>query len=187
MDYIGERRLYAVDRFKGIILLLEQGKSDLMGPTHDFEYPIDYSVMLRGYAGPGNRSFFKRMEMDCASWNPKFTISAYQDGNDAKILVSDKDKDRTKYKTFGKPLWNPINSNDDHASARRQDYSVQLPIMLGYNGVQIERMQEDTERYNVGLKGRYIQFKIENTEGTLNVRTVSLEAYEDQREPRSQS
>jgi hypothetical protein len=187
MDYIGERRLYAVDRVKGIILLLEQGKTDLMGPTHDFEYPIDCSVMLRGYTGPGNRSFFKRMELDCASWNPKCTIKAYPDGNNAKILVSDKQKDRTKYKTFGKPLWNPINSNDDHASGRRQDYSVQLPIMLGYNGVQIERMQEDTERYNVGLKGRYIQFKIENTEGALNIRTVSLEAYEDQREPRPQS
>src|SRR4029077_341223 len=131
MDYDGERRLYAIDRQKGIILLLEQGKTDLMGPSIDFEYQIDTSIMLRGYAGPGNRSFFKRMEMDCATWNPSFTIKAYPDGNNAKVLVSDKTKNRIKYKTFGAPVWDSLNTNNDHANGRRQDYSVALPLMLG--------------------------------------------------------
>jgi hypothetical protein len=187
MDYDGERRLYAIDRKKGIILLLEQGKTDLMGPSYDFEKQIDTSIMLRGYAGPGNRSFFKRMEMDCATWNPSFTVKAYPDGNNAKVLVSQKTKNRTKYKTWNTPLWNPLNSNDDHANGRRQDYSVGLPLMLGYNGVQIERMQEETERFPIGLKARYIQFKIENTQGAIQIRQVSLDAYEDQRDPRSQT
>jgi hypothetical protein len=143
--------------------------------------------MLRGYAGPGNRSFFKRMEMDCATWNPSFTVKAYPDGNNAKVLVSGKTKNRTKYKTWNMPLWNPLNSNDDHANGRRQDYSVGLPLMLGYNGVQIERMQEETERFPIGLKSRYIQFKIKNTQGAIQIRQVSLDAYEDQRDPRSQT
>lgn len=187
MDYNGERRLYAIDRVKGIILLLEQGKTDLMGPTHDFEHQIDTAVMLRGYGGSGNRNFFKRMELDCASWNPKFTIKAYPDGNNAKVLVSDKEKNRTKYKTWNTPLWNPLNSNDDHANGRRLDYSVELPLMLGYQGVQLERLQNETERYNIGLKSRYVQMKIENTQGAVNIRQVSLEAYEDQREPHPQT
>jgi hypothetical protein len=187
MDYNGERRLYAIDRTKGIILLLEQGKTDLMGATQDFEYQIDTAVMLRGYSGPGNRSFFKRMEIACGTWNPQFTVKAYPDSNNAKVLVSDKTKNRTKYKTWNTPLWNPINSNDDHRKGRREDYSVGLPLMLGYNGVQLERTQEENERFNIGLMSRYIQFKIENTQGAINIRQVSLEAYEDQREPRPQT
>lgn len=187
MDYNGERRLYAIDRIKGIILLLEQGRTDLLGPTHNFEFQIDTSVMFRGFAGPGLRSLFQRMELDIASWNPNFTVKAFVDGGNAKVLVSDKEKDRTKYRSFGKPRWNPLNSNDDHASARRQDYSVQLPVMLGDNGIQLEREQEDTERFSIGLMGRYVQFKIENTQGYLAIRSLSTEAYEDQREPRAQT
>jgi hypothetical protein len=186
MDYNGERRLYAIDRLKGIILLLEQGKTDLLGSSFSHEYEIDTSVLLRGYGGPGPRNFYKRMELACATWNPEFTVTAYQDGNNGKVLVSDKTKNRTKYKTWNTPLWNPINANDDHANGRRQDYSVGLPLMLGNHGVQLERMQEQSERFNIGLKGRYIQFKIENAQGTMNIREVIVEAYEDEREPRSQ-
>jgi hypothetical protein len=192
MDYNGERRLYAVDRVQGIILLLEQGKTDLMGPDYRFERQIDTSVMFRGYQGPASRSFFKRMELDCATWNPQFTVKAFPDGANAKTLVSDKTKARTKYKTWLKPDWDPTNSNDDHASSRRQDYSVSFDtpkdgFMLGANGIQLERKQEETERFQIGLKSRYIQFKIENTQGTINIRQVSLEAYEDEREPRPQT
>jgi len=121
------------------------------------------------------------------SWNPNFTVKAFVDGGNAKVLVSDKEKDRTKYRSFGKPRWNPLNANDDHASARRQDYSVQLPVMLGDNGIQLEREQEDTERFGVGLMGRYVQYKIENTQGYLAIRSLSTESYEDQREPRAQT
>jgi hypothetical protein len=51
--------------------------------------------------------------------------------------------------------------------------------------VQIERRQETTERYPVNLMGRYIQFKIENSTGYVNVRTVTVDRFEDQREPRT--
>jgi hypothetical protein len=48
-------------------------------------------------------------------------------------------------------------------------------------------MQEETERFPIGLKARYIQFKIENTQGAIQIRQVSLDAYEDQRDPRPQT
>jgi len=113
------------------------------------------------------------------------TITAYADGGSGKALVTDKGKDRTKYTTFAKPLWNPLNSNDDHASPRRQDYSVQLPLMLGHNGVQIERRQESSERFPVNLMARYVQFKVENATGYINIRRVTIDSFEDQREPRA--
>jgi hypothetical protein len=185
MDWNGERRLYMVDRIKGLIVLMEQGKSDIFGDSHAYEYDIDTSVMLRGYAGQGGRNQFKGMELDYAGWGPSLTITAYPDGGAGKVLVSDKTKDRTKYKTFAKPLWNPLNSNDDHASPRREDYSVALPVMLGYNGVQIERRQESSERFPVNLMARYIQFKVENSTGYINIRRVTIDSYEDQREPRA--
>jgi hypothetical protein len=185
MDWNGERRLYMVDRVKGLIILMEQGKTDIFGASHDFEYDIDMSVMLRGYQGRGARNQYKGMEMVYGSWNPSITISAYCDGGDKKVLVADKVRDRTKYKTFAKPRWNPLNSNDDHREPRRQDYSVQLPFMLGNNGVQIERKQECSERFPVNLMSRYIQFKLENKTGYINIQTVSIDSYEDQREPRS--
>jgi hypothetical protein len=58
--------------------------------------------------------------------------------------------------------------------------------MLGNNGIQVERPQESTERFDVDMTGRYCQFKIRNTRGSIGVRTVILEGYEDQREPRTQ-
>jgi hypothetical protein len=184
-DWNGERRLYMVDRVKGLIVLMEQGKTDIFGDSHDFEYDIDASVMLRGYAGQGGRNQFKGMELDYAGWDPSLTITAYADGGAGKVLVTDKTKDRTKYKSFAKPFWNPLNSNDDHASPRREDYSVQLPLILGNNGVQIERRQEASERFSVNLMARYVQFKIENTTGYINIRRVTIDSFEDQREPRS--
>jgi len=187
MDYNGERRLYAVDRIKGLILLLEQGKTDLMGADYDHEYQIELDIMTRGYAGPGPRSFFRRFELDVATWHPQLTVTCYPDSGNGKVLVQDKTRDRTKYEVYGKPRWNPLNSNDDHMSPKRQDYSTSLPIIIGYNGVMIEKNEESTERYPVNLKARYIQLKISNHQGFINIRTISPDAYEDERAPRPQT
>jgi hypothetical protein len=189
MDYNGERRIYAIDREQGKILLLEQGKTDLMGTSIESEYQIDMAVMTRGYQGAGPRSNFQRLYMDCATWNPSFTIKVYPDGANEKVLVTDRTRDRTEYSVFGKPNWDPTNSNDDHRTSRREDYAVGFDtslngFMLGDNGIQIERQQEETERFPVELKARYLQFKIENSQGYMGVRTVSVDAFEDQRPPR---
>jgi hypothetical protein len=197
-NYIGERRLFAVDRQKGLILLLEQGRTDLFGNSIDSEHQIKFGVLTRGYAGVGPRNNFPRVGIDLATWNPSFTIQAFVDGSNAKTLVSNRTRDRTKYETFGKANWNPANLGDDHASARRKDYSVgfqtgypptptppnQQGFMLGNNGIQVEREQEITERYPIDMRGRYCQFRIENTTGSVGVRSVVLEDYEDAREPR---
>jgi hypothetical protein len=185
MDYNGERRLYAIDRLKGLVLLLEQGRTDLLGLSYQFEYQIDTSILTRGYIGSGIRNNFRRVSIDLASWNPEFSVDAYVGGANAKPIVSERTKSRTKYDVFLKPDWNQLNSNDDHASNRRKDYSVQLPIMLNKSGVELEREQETTERFNIGMMGRYCQLRIENSQGTVGIRSIIFEGFEDEREPRT--
>ena len=188
-NYIGERRIFGIDRVKGLVLLLEQGRTDLLGPSGDFEKQIQFGVLTRGYLGVGPRNAFPRVGFDVSTWNPSFTIDAFVDGSNAKNLVTNRTKDRTIYELFGKAAWNPVNTGDDHGSARRRDYSVgfqtsQNGFMLGNNGIQVEREQEGTERYAVDLDGRYCQFRIQNSAGSIGVRSVILEDYEAQREPR---
>ena len=184
--YNGERRLFAIDRYKGLVVLLEQGKTDIFGNNYTKELQIQFDVLSRGYLGAGMRSNFQRVEIDTSSWNPNFSVNAYVDGTNAKPLVSNKITDRTKYQVWGKPSWTPDNTKDDHANAYRQDYSVALPVMLGYNGIQIEREQEVSQRYRVKMFGRYCQLRIANTSGAVTLRAIVFEGFEDQRQERSQ-
>jgi len=170
-----------------LILLLEEGKSDIMGSSFETERQIQTSLFTRGYGGPGPRNNFRRFELDIASWNPKFSVRCYPDMGYGKLLVSERQKSRTHYEIFAKPAWNPSNTNDDHGSPKREDYSVEVPIMLGDNGVMIEKNEESTERYQLNLKARYIQLKIENEQGFLNIRAIMPDAFEDQRAPRPQT
>ena len=180
MDYNGERRLFMVDRAKGLIVLMEEGKTDILGSTYDFEYQIDTSVMLRGYGTVKGRNRFPFMEMDIASWNPELTVTAYQTVETANI-GGGQNPDRTKYRTFATPRWNPLNSR----RSRSTSSAGLLRTTARHDGIQrlqIER-QETTERYPVNLMGRYTQFKVENS-AVINVRTVTVDSYEEQREPR---
>jgi len=52
--------------------------------------------------------------------------------------------------------------------------------------VQIEREQEITKRYRVGMFGRYCQLRICNDQGAFGLRSVIFEGFEDQRQERSQ-
>jgi len=185
-SYNNERRLFAIDRERGMIVLLEQGKTDLLGQTSASEYQIKSDVITRGYLGGGPRSNFQRVQLDVSLWNSRYDIDAFCDGGNAKSIARATSSDRTKYEVWGKPKWNVVNLNDDHADAYRQDYSVKLPLRLGYNGVQLEREQEISKRYRIGMFGRYCQLRIGNEQGTFGLRSVIFEGFEDQRQERSQ-
>lgn len=185
ITYNSERRLFAVDRMKGKLILLEQGKTDLLGRTSTDEYQIRTALLTRGYLGPGARSNFQRVQIDTAEWNSRFKVDAFVDGTNAKSIIASTENDRTKYQVWGKKRWDPMNLNDDHGDAYREDYSVQLPLRIGYNGVELEREQEDTHRARVQMFGRYCQLRISNDQGSLGVRSVIFEGFEDQRAPRN--
>jgi hypothetical protein len=185
INYNGERRIFAVDRLQGLVLLLEQGRTDIMGTSTAFERQIQFAVLTRGYLGPGTRSSFQRVHLDVAQWNSTHALDAYVDGSNSKVIARES-SDRTLYEVWGRAPWDPQNLADDHATPRRQDYSVGLPVRIGYNGIQLEREQETTERFSVGMKGRYCQLRISNTQGFLGVRSIIFDGFEDQRAPRSQ-
>jgi hypothetical protein len=185
MNFNSERRLFAVDMLQGLVMLLEQGKTDILGRTTAHERQIQTALLSRGYAGPGPRNRFERLQVDVATWNPSFTVEGYVDGSDSKALSKTVTADRTKYEIWNKPPWNSLNPGDDHAAEYRQDYSVQLPTVLGYNGQQIEREQETSYKYTVRMKGRYAQIRLQSSQGKLAVKTIQLEAYEDQRATRA--
>jgi hypothetical protein len=197
MFYNGEPRLFAVDMVQGLIILLEQGKTDILGSTTAHERQIQTGFLSRGYAGrPGSlwaptypygapRSRFERLQVDVETWNPSFTVEGYADGSDVKVLSETETADRTKYEIWNKPPWNSMNAGDDHAAQYRQDYSVQLPTVLGYNGQQIEREQQRTCRYTIRMKGKYFQVRLQSTQGKLGIRAIAVESYEDQRATRA--
>jgi hypothetical protein len=185
-QYNTERRIFAIDEVRGLVILLEQGKTDIMGNSATYEWPIETSVMTRGYLGQAQRTNFRRVEVDVATWNPDLNVEAYVDGTNAKTLIAEDIADRTKYEVWGRADWNPVNLNDDHANDYREDYSVMLPLRIGYYGVEIERKQEQSIRCPVNMFGRYCQLKIESSQGYLNLRTVVFEGFEDQRAERSQ-
>src|SRR5437868_2123186 len=136
-QYNTERRIFAIDKIKGLIILLEQGRTEIIGLNSDHEWQVQMEVMTRGYLGSGQRTNFRRVEIDTATWNPSFSVDAFTDGANAKSLVTDVEADRTKYEIWGRKPWNNQNLADDHATDYRQDYSVMLTLRIGYNGVQL--------------------------------------------------
>lgn len=181
MIYNGERRLFAIDMEQGLIILLEQGKTDILGMTTAHERQIQSAILTRGYAGAGPRNRFERVELAMNTWNPSFTVEGYVDGSNLKALSKTETVDRTRYEVWNRPAWNVQNLNNDHATEFRQDYSVQLPVMLGSDGIQIEREQQTTYRYTVRMKGRYLQLRLQSTQGFMGVGSIIVESYEDQR------
>ena len=72
-QYNTERRLFAIDRIKGLIILLDQGKTDIMGANSTHEWQVQAEITTRGYIGPGMRTNFRRVEIDTSVWNAFLT------------------------------------------------------------------------------------------------------------------
>jgi len=92
-DYIGDRRLFAIDYVLGIVLLLEEGQTDIYytsaaaSPSGVNERQIQFQFVSRGYTGPGDRNNFKRLSANIATFNPDFTITATTDSEALAVTV----------------------------------------------------------------------------------------------------
>lgn len=84
-DFNSDRRVFAIDKMAGIILMLEEGPTDIYytsdaaDPTGMNESQIQFLMVSRGYTGPGERNNFKRLSVNMATFNPNFTVSATTD------------------------------------------------------------------------------------------------------------
>jgi hypothetical protein len=93
------------------------------------EQDIEHEATTRGYTlrVPGQKRF-RAGTMQLETWKPKYSIDLIRPGQAYDFaLVTDRELSNTRYRDqYNKPAWDPTNTNDDHATEGREDYSVTL-------------------------------------------------------------
>ena len=166
---------------------------------------ISDEVTTRGYtANDISQKKWRSAEIQVATNDPKFTVTTVYDGpeENGESLVTDKTFSRVKYdKPFDKADFVQSNINNDFSTKYREDYSVKLADLIvdGDNkteetggvdlhtnwtgvsepvdtGFDPDLHQSSTNKYKFRGTGRYIQLKIANTQGRLELNTVKVGA-----------
>jgi hypothetical protein len=204
--YNGERRLFALDKNSAKIYVMYEGKSDYvyepLGDTPDvaIEHQIEDVIETRGYAttetgyyarsgyNTSTRHDFKKVEIAVETWTPSIQVTELTEsvGADRALNVNPITKSRTEYDTFGRKDWEPTNENDDWGTYGRQDYSV-VADDTGFDpgsGIDPDRKQASTLRFSTKARGRFVSYRIANSQGQCDVSNVLVESAGTQREPR---
>jgi hypothetical protein len=122
---------------------------------------------------------FVRGLLKLKGWAPSFRVDTVLPGvGDSDEVIPVTVPDRTKYKTFGTPDYDPGNPNDNHAAPDREDYSVDIgtPFDPDDAGIDFSLEQARTEPFTVRRQGRHLQLEITNTAGTLVVVSTQTDA-----------
>jgi hypothetical protein len=133
-DYQGERRLYGVDFTAARVHLLYEGSHDRV--TGSTRVEITQSLTTRGYRfDQVNRKMMRRGKLHVRGWWPVVSATCSTNAvNDSQSAASSFTPDRTKYKTFGVADYVTTNAGTDHATAGREDYSVEPSFQLEQTG-----------------------------------------------------
>lgn len=148
--------------------------------------PVVSEVVLRGMkCVDPDRKRFLALVLLLRTWNPSYTITAIVQGVNAdQDYVTDATRSPVQYDVHSLPDWDPTNVNDDHGTPGREDYSVAFPD-LGFNlgsGVELDAAQASTERVPVSEHGHFLQIKIVNSQGRLELVTALMEAQQGERQ-----
>lgn len=174
-DCFGRRALWGVDFAAGLVYrLYELTGVDRVSET---AHAIPQALTTRGYLlGTNEQKRFHAAQITCETWNPRLTVSVGTDGTEeTHEVVSGWTRSRSRRMVHGLPEIDPTNVDDDHATPRRQDYSVVTPFYTG-SGIQLERMQAQPPlRWHLRERGRYAQLTISNTQGVLALTSAQLE------------
>ncbi len=189
-DYGNEKRLFAVDEVNRRVLLMDEGRSDLIGGV---EHAISDLLETRGYTMgiAVDRKQFRRVAVNVTTWNPNFRVEALTDGvAEMTVLEPEGRRDRAKYRTHGVPDYDVTNANDDQLRLGREDYSV-VPKgpagVLCQEGLYLGVEADALERYAPRMAGRWMSLRVTNAQGTMAVRGVQVEGVEAERSTRTQS
>lgn len=197
MEYEGKRRLFFLSN-DGYINLYDDdltmcGFVDEVGAT-DGDITLEQvsdEVVTRGYTANNiTQKKWRGAEVHITTNDPKFTVKTIYDGPEENgvELVADKTFSRTKYdKPFDKPAYSQNNTNNDFFTKYREDYSVKLAGETGGadiilptdntdKGFDPDLHQSSTNKYKFRGSGRYIQLKVANTQGRLELNTVKVGA-----------
>ena len=197
MEYEGKRRLFFLSN-DGYINLYDDdltmcGFVDEVGASDgdlNLEQVSD-EVVTRGYTANNiTQKKWRGAEIQISTNDPKFTVKTIYDGPEENgvELITDKTFSRTKYdKPFNKPAYNQNNTDNDFFTKYREDYSVKLAgetggadILLPTDntdkGFDPDLHQSSTNKYKFRGSGRYVQLKVTNTQGRLELNTVKVGA-----------
>lgn len=179
-DWSGEKRLYGM--FHGSTaqagaFLLYDGATDQWNGT---EYAVTDQIETRGYTFQDHQpKVLRRLSVNVETWSPSLTVDLVTEGHNEVVSTGPAlTKSRTRYYTHGVPDWNPSNTALDHATPRREDYSVDLstPIVLDPPGVEFDARQVTLEKRAVSATARAVSLRIGNTQGACAVTATTVEA-----------
>lgn len=143
----------------------------------------DMTVETRGYTGrlPGEKRL-GLAEFSFETWAPNMFLTVLRDGvleTEALTGLGGASPGRDTYAWAGIADYDTTNTNDDHGTAGRRDYSVSLLYTNEFylkSGVQFERMQASLVRRRFRGKCRYFQLQIRNAFlGRAIVRQIQCE------------
>jgi hypothetical protein len=139
--------------------------------------PVQTRLVTRGLSAdsPAQKRFLE-VYADLATWHGAGSVSMSMDGVNEAAERLEFDKVRGKALVWGGADWDPTNANDDHATPRRQDYSVALTpgLSLGSKGIAFGLHQISSERMRVRQCGQWAQVTLHGTRGRVAVRGVRV-------------
>jgi hypothetical protein len=142
---------------------------------------ISDELITRGYtAGDISSKKWKSAEVHLATSDPNFTVNAQFDGPEENNLeltpTGGQTFSRTSYdRPFDKADYVESMASDDFMTKYRQDYSVNpdteiaLPTGGSETGFDPDLHQQSQNRYRYRGEGRYVQLKVANTNGRVEV------------------
>lgn len=174
-DYLGRKRIYAVDFEHGRVCVMYEGTSDTVGTT---DYPISDYFHSRGYAAAElGFQYLSRVVITEETQNPSLTITAYTDGvNEGQTLAENRTRNRLKYWTWGKADYDITDADSNHGVRGRQDYTfLSTDGAPSDHNIDPNLKQQVDDPYPIRDVGRSISIKIANSQGICNVHSIAVD------------
>jgi hypothetical protein len=178
--YVGRKRLFFIGT-DGYCNMMEEAEGcdqvyDQTSPTLLNWQQIEMSVDTRGYnIDKENPQWARDVSLGLEVWNAMFSVTLLtgQVGY-SKGVRQDYTFSRTKYlKPVGRMSYVEGNTNNDFFEPGRGDYSVRMLPAGITPGYSTEQFQEVTVTSSTrSAQGRFVQFRITNTQGRLKVKAV---------------
>ena len=200
-NYFGIPALYAINNGLGKIHVLGLGNDDQFNdearaiPAGDLStvFGINHLIETRGYATLGwnasSRRDFKQLQLAVATVRPSIRVTELTDGaeDERPLNTTPITRDPAKYRNFDRADFVPGNLNKDFEAPGRLDYSLDVTSVdfdLTEPGVELDIKQRDVLRFSTKARGRYMSYRVENTNGECEVSAALVESEGTQREPR---
>jgi hypothetical protein len=136
--------------------------------------------VTRGYAvRSADQKSYRWLNVELFTWNPKYGL-ALRNGSVGREVTVDSNSTRDRALSFIHGVAPRLADNSDgrHEEEGFQDYSLVLPEAGFYcgEGLVLNHSQAQTHRLPIGERAAYVQLRIVNQRGTIDVRGVQVEA-----------